>query len=78
MFELFSYDFIIRAFLVGYACAITAAILGNFLVAGRQAVTSDMLAHTSLAGVGLGVLFHITPSITAALVAVLASLLLFS
>ncbi len=77
MLELFTYDFILRAFLIGYACAIIAAILGNFLVAGRQAVMSDMLAHTSLAGVGIGVLFNLTPHFVAAAVSVLASILLY-
>jgi zinc transport system permease protein len=77
IFELFSYDFILRAFLIGYGCAMIAAVLGNFLVAGRQAVMSDMLAHTSLAGVGLGVLFRASPNISAALVAIAGSVLLY-
>ncbi len=77
MIEIFSYDFMLRAFLIGYACAIVAALLGNFLVASRQAVMSDMLAHTSLAGVGLGVLFHVSPPAVAIGTALIASLLLY-
>lgn len=77
MLEIFSHDFIIKAFIVGYACAFIAAILWNFLVAGRQAVISDMLAHASLAGVGLWVLFNITPYITAMVTSVLASIILY-
>jgi zinc transport system permease protein len=77
MLEIFSYDFILRAFLVGSACAVVASVLGNFLVAGRQAVMSDMLSHTSLAGVGIGVLFHISPSASAAFVAIFSSILLY-
>lgn len=77
MFELLAHDFIVRAIVIGYACAIVTAIFGNFLVAGRQAIMPGMLAHTSLAGVGIGVLLGISPSISAVIIAILASLLLY-
>lgn len=77
MLELFHYDFMLRALVVGVVVAITAAIVGNFLVAARQSVMSDMLAHTSLAGVGLGMFLHVVPSFLAAVVAVGASVVLW-
>lgn len=77
MLEIFSYDFILRAFGIGYACAIVAALLGNFLVASRQAVISDMLSHASLAGVGLGVLFNVSPPGVAIVTAIIASMILY-
>ena len=77
MLEIFSYDFILRAFLVGSVCAIVASVLGNFLVAGRQSVISDMLAHTSLAGVGVGVLFHIPINISSTFVTILSVIFLY-
>jgi zinc transport system permease protein len=77
MLELFTYDFIVRAFVVGIVTAITAAILGNFVVAARQSVMSDMLAHAALAGVGLGIFLHVSPSFLAGGVAIVASVLLW-
>ncbi|MEI7511525.1 MAG: metal ABC transporter permease [Candidatus Peregrinibacteria bacterium] len=77
MLEIFEYDFMVRAFIVGILCAIVTAVVGNFLVASRQAVISDMLAHTSLAGVGLGIFLHFSPNILGAAIAVFASVLLF-
>lgn len=61
---------------VGMICAVVTAVVGNFLVAARQSVISDMLAHTSLAGVGLGVLFHVSPLFMAIAVSMLASMML--
>ena len=78
MIEFFSYDFILRALCIGILCAISCGIVGSFLVAGRQSLMSDMLAHTSLAGVGLGIFFHISPSITALFTALISALLLFT
>lgn len=60
--EILQHDFMVRAFIVGIFTAVSAGILWNFVVAGRQAMVSDMLAHTALVGVGLGIYFHISPS----------------
>jgi len=76
--ELLQYDFITRALLLGTISAITTAILGNFIVAGRQSAISDMLAHTALAGVGLGILLNISPNITAIIISIIASTLLYT
>lgn len=77
MLELFTYDFIVRAFIVGTVTAATAAILGNFVVAARQSMMSDMLAHAALAGVGLGIFLHTSPSFLAGCVVMLASVFLW-
>ncbi len=77
MLELFSYSFVITALLVGGVCSIVAGFLGNFLVAGQKSVVCDMLAHTSLAGVGLAILLSSSPSYGAIIMAVLASVLLY-
>ncbi len=77
MLEIFEYDFLVRALLVGTFCAVVTAVVGNFLVASRQAVVSDMLAHTSLAGVGLGIFLNISPSFVGILVSIGASIFLF-
>lgn len=75
--EVFSYDFMLRAFAIGIISAILTSMLGNFLVASRQSMISDMLAHSSLAGVGMGIFFHFSPHVLATIVAVFASSFLF-
>ncbi len=77
MLDLFSYDFVIRALLIGTITSITTAILGNFIVAARQSVMSDMLAHTALAGVGIGIFFHVSPSLVAFVVSIIVSIILW-
>lgn len=75
--NLFTHDFIIRALIVGVFTAISTAMLGNFVVASRQSVISDMLAHTALAGVGIGIFWHVSPTLLAFIVTILASFLLW-
>lgn len=55
----------VSALLIGTMTAIAAAVLGNFVVAARQSVVSDVLAHTALAGVGLGLLWGAPPLVGA-------------
>jgi zinc transport system permease protein len=75
--DIFQHDFMVRAFLVGICTAIATAMLGNFMVASRQSVISDMLAHTALAGVGIGIFWNISPTLSAFIITLLASLLLW-
>lgn len=77
MIEIFQYDFMIRAFVIGGLSTILTSLLGNFLVASRQSMISDMLAHSSLAGVGMGIFFHVSPYWMAILIAIFGSSLLF-
>ncbi|MCK5460585.1 metal ABC transporter permease [Candidatus Gracilibacteria bacterium] len=67
----------IRALLAGIFTAISTAILGNFVVASRQSIISDMLSHTALAGVGLGIFLHLSPTLFAFIVTFLTSFLLW-
>jgi zinc transport system permease protein len=77
MWEIFTYDFVVRALIIGTLVAIVASLVGNFVVAAKQSIISDMLAHAALAGVGIGILFHISPVGTAFVVTLLFSLLLW-
>lgn len=77
MWEIFTYDFVVRALIIGTLVAIVAALVGNFVVAARQSIISDMLAHAALAGVGIGILFHISPVGSAFVVTLFFSLLLW-
>lgn len=76
MFDIFSYDFMVRALAAGLLAAVTLPVLGAFLVARRYALIADSLAHVSLVGVGAGLLLGIAPIGAAAVVTVLGALLL--
>ena len=77
MFDFLSHDFIRAALAVGTVTAVASAILGNFVVAARQSVASEVLAHTALAGVGLGILVGVQPIFGAFAVVAVTALLLW-
>jgi len=70
--------FIQDALLAGSLLALLAGTLGPFVVAGRQSVASDMLAHLALAGVGLGVVAGFLPEYGALAVLLAGSVLLWA
>lgn len=76
MLELFDYQFIRYSFIAALLVSITAPLLGVFLVARRQALISDTVSHTSLAGISLALLIGIHPLIGALISAFLAVLVL--
>ncbi|KKU81849.1 MAG: ABC-3 protein [Parcubacteria group bacterium GW2011_GWA1_47_8] len=73
MFEIFQYDFMVRAFEAGIAVGIAAPLIGMFLVVRRYSLMADTLAHVSLAGVAIGLLFAINPILSAVILAIVAS-----
>lgn len=75
MLELLSYPFFQRAIVVGVVMAITAALLGVFVVIRRMSFFTDAVAHASLTGVALALLVGINPLIGALLVSVFVGLL---
>jgi zinc transport system permease protein len=74
--SIFAYNFILRAFEAGILIALIAPLIGIFLVLRRYALIADTLAHASLAGVAVGLLFKINPLLTAFGFAGLSSLLI--
>jgi len=74
MFEIFQYDFMIRAFIAGIAVALVAPTIGTFLVVRRYSLMADTLAHVSLVGVAIGLLTKTQPVIIAIIVAILAAI----
>lgn len=76
MLELLQYDFMVRALVAGMATAVLAPIIGIFLVTKRYAFMADTLAHVSFAGVAIGLLFGITPILSAVVTAIIAALLI--
>ncbi len=77
LLEVFQYDFMNRAFIVGLFTAVCTAMLGNFVVTARQAVVSDMLAHTALVGVGLGIFWQLSPTFLAMCTTIVAAVALW-
>lgn len=76
MFEIFQYDFMIRAFIAGVVIALIAPLIGNFLVARRYSLLADTLAHVSLVGVAIGVLTHNEPVFVSLICTIIAALLI--
>lgn len=77
LLDALQHDFMISALVVGFFTAISTAMLGNFVVTARQAIVSDMLAHTALVGVGLGIFWQISPTHLALVTTIIAALLLW-
>ena len=56
MIELFLFDFMQRAFIVGMIVAIVAPTIGLFFVVRRYSTMADTLAHISFAGVAVSLI----------------------
>lgn len=74
--EMFQLDFIQRALVAGMAIAVITPILGLLLILRRQSLMADTLAHVSLAGVSLGMLWQLNPTWTTLVVVVLVAILI--
>jgi len=61
MLEIFQYDFMRRAFVVGILLAVIIPCIGIIVVFKRLSLIGDALSHTSLAGVAIGLLLGINP-----------------
>ncbi|MDK2902312.1 MAG: zinc transport system permease protein [Clostridiales bacterium] len=61
--EIFTYDFMIRAFVAGGIISIICPLIGNFLILRRMSQLGDTLSHLALAGVAGSALIGINPTI---------------
>jgi zinc transport system permease protein len=66
--EFLQYGFMHRAFAVGAITALICPAIGVFLVPRRLSLIADTLAHVALAGVALGLLVGVSPSLGALVV----------
>ena len=71
-------DFFVRAILAALGVAVMAAPLGCFVVWRRMAYFGDTTAHSSLLGIGLGIVLGIDLTIGVAAVTVSVALLLLA
>lgn len=73
---MFSYEFMQRAFWAGGLIGMIGPLLGVYLMLRRQALMADTLSHVSLAGVALGSVLSLNPSLSGFAAAVIGSLLI--
>lgn len=73
---MFSYEFMQRAFWAGGLIGIIAPLIGVYLMLRRQVLMADTLSHVSLAGVALGSVLHMNPTVTGFVVAVVGGLVI--
>lgn len=71
-FELFQFDFLIRALEAGLILSIIAPIVGIFLIVRRYSLLADALAHVSLLGVAVALYYKIPVFIGALIASLIA------
>lgn len=74
--EAFSYDFMIRAFIVGIAISASGAFLGSFLVLKRYSMIGHGLSHVAFASVAISLVLGASPIFLTLPIVVLVSLLI--
>nr|WP_296066298.1 metal ABC transporter permease [uncultured Actinoplanes sp.] len=71
--DLFQYDFMIRALIGALVIGLAAPSLGVYLVQRRLSLIGDGIGHVALTGVGVGLLLHHSPVITAIIVSAIGA-----
>lgn len=74
MLELFEYGFMRDAFIVGLCLAIILPCMGLTIVLKRLSMIGDTLAHASLTGLTIGLVFGFSPIISAIVACVVAGI----
>ena len=67
------FDFMRRSLLVGLMIALIIPMIGVIMVNRKTSMIGDALSHSSLAGIGFGLIIGINPIWTSLLVCILAS-----
>ena len=73
--NLFEYAFMVRALWVGLLVSLTAPLIGQTIVLRRMSMVGDAVAHTTLAGVAIGLILGFDPLITALVTSVIGVVL---
>lgn len=74
--DMFSYEYMRFALIAGLLVSILCPLIGNFLVLKRFSMIGDTLSHSAFAGVAAGLIFGITPTVSALIYTILSSLLI--
>jgi len=74
--NLLAYEFMQRALLAAFVTGLAAPAVGTYLVQRRQALMGDGIGHVAVTGVAVGLLTGASPTLTAVVVAILASVLI--
>lgn len=77
MFEILQYPFMQRAIIAGVILAGVLAVLGVYVLLKRMSFFSDGIAHASLAGIAVGILFSWYPLATALVLSVFFALIIY-
>ena len=70
------YDFMRNALSAGFLIAMLCPVVGSFLVLKRFSMMGDTLSHSAFAGVTIGFLLGLNPSVTSLIYTVLSALLI--
>ena len=76
IFEMFSYNFIVRAFIVGTLGYLCAALLGVLLVLKRYSMIGDGLSHVGFGALAVAAALNLAPLEVAVPVIIIAAFLL--
>jgi zinc transport system permease protein len=74
VFEILEFGFMQRALIAGAAVAITASVIGLFLVLRRNSLFGDALSHVAFGGIAVGLFVNIYPLWTGLVLSVLGGL----
>jgi zinc transport system permease protein len=69
--NIFEYAFMVRALWVGLLISLTAPLIGQTIVLRRMSMVGDAVAHTTLAGVAIGLILGIDPLLSALVTSVI-------
>lgn len=73
MLDIFQYDFMQKAFMIGILIAVITPCIGVVVVLKRLSMIGDSLSHNSLAGVAAGLVIGINPIIGAVIFSIIAA-----
>lgn len=74
MLEMFSFEFMQRAFAAGLLVAVICPLIGTFVVMRRLSMIGDTLSHASLAGIAAGMLGGVYPLLGALIFSLVAAI----
>lgn len=72
MLEIFSYDFMVRAFIAAICISVIAPCIGQVIVLKRLSAIGDATSHSALAGIAAGLAFGFNPILGAVIFSVFA------